>query len=656
MARKVIGPTGSRRRRRWYLGTTLVVAAFFTVFVSGAFATTFETNSPSGFEAADGNMVLSATTANTSTDWNCFVGQGGFQAGTPDSNCKVTTGATQIWADGGTTSVGSTEIEQTSGQKFDTACPTFPAGNNPPKDEWSNIAEYTEQSTATNLQGGHDLYFYGATIRPVTNGNSSGNVYFSQSTTCRTVGDVLIAFDFVNGGGTPSLHSLRWIDSPATATSTANTCYVSSDQGKACWADNTAINTANYEGNVNTNTILAADNGISGTQLPANAFAEFGINLTQALVAAGITTVPCFAQQTWVSRSSGSSFSSNPEDVEIVHKPTCGSITIIKHTLDASGNRTGVNQDFSYTTTGGLPTDSTGFTLNDQAGCDPSKTCTTATNTQTFSSIQPGSYTVNEPDASMPANFKFISLNCTPEGTGTTAGADTTTATQADINLGFGGNVVCTYLNQKQLGALVIFKNSSKSGNAVLQTGATFCYSTTAPDTNNDAVCTATSGAGTVSDNAAASGGSSADGDTGTGVLCVANLPVGTYYVNETHAPTGYGLVTSGQKNKSVTVVSGTDCGTHEPSTTSNSSSTVTFTDPPLFDVIIAYRDGGSGETSIASGTPMACSADNNTGVDATTGTGFTTPSGWTTSDAIKGVRVTSGSNVTVTCTAVVDP
>jgi hypothetical protein len=136
-------------------------------------------------------------------------------------------------------------------------------------------------------------------------------------------------------------------------------------------------------------------------------------------------------------------------------------------------------------------------------------------------------------------------------------------------------------------------------------------------------------------------------------VICVPNLATGTYYVNERQAPTGYGLVTSGQTNKSLTVVSGTDCSTHEPSASSNSGSTVTFTDPPLTDVIIAWRDGGSGETSLFQ--TMTCSADNSTGTDAATGTGFGLPSGWTTSDAIKGVQISS-SNVTVTCTAVIGP
>src|SRR5207302_10615562 len=110
-----------------------------------------------------------------------------------------------------------------------------------------------------------------------------------------------------------------------------------------------------FDGSVNTSTIDATDNGISGTTLAANAFAEFGISSTQAIKVGNPNgTLPCFANQTWVSRSSGSSFTSNPEDVEVVNRPTCGSITIIKHTQDGTGARSGVDQSFGYTTTGGL--------------------------------------------------------------------------------------------------------------------------------------------------------------------------------------------------------------------------------------------------------------------------------------------------------------
>lgn len=257
----------------------------------------------------------------------------------------------------------------------------------------------------------------------------------------------------------------------------------------------------------------------------------------------------------------------------------------------------------------------------------------------------PATYTVAE---TVPAGWGLESLGCT-SSTGSTGVRDGTTST-VDITVVSGGVVTCTYQNQPLQGALLINKNSLKSGSAVLKAGAQFCYSTTTPDINNDPVCDST---GTVVTDLGPTGtvGSTGDQSLTTGVICVKGLAPGTYYINETSAPTGYGLVTSGQTNQSVTVVNGTNCSTSLPS--SAATGKVTFTDPPLADVIIAFRDGGSGETSLAK--TMTCSADNSTGTDAATGTGFGTPSGWTTSDAIKGVQIGS-SNVTVTCTAVIDP
>src|SRR4051812_39423772 len=83
MARKVIGPTGSRRRRWLFVCTTLVAFAAAAFFISGAGAIVL--GSPSNFESsdapvpnsnpplADANMTVE--TANNS-DWNCFANGG----------------------------------------------------------------------------------------------------------------------------------------------------------------------------------------------------------------------------------------------------------------------------------------------------------------------------------------------------------------------------------------------------------------------------------------------------------------------------------------------------------------------------------------------------------------------------------------------------
>lgn len=620
-----------KTRRWWYVGATLVAAALFAVFyVAGASSSIGGlTGSPSGFESGDGNVALDATTANTNTDWACFVGQPGFQSGTPDSNCKVKGGATQTWADGGTTSLGSNELEFAGGAKFDDSCANIITGNNPPKDEWTNIAEYTEADASNNV------FFYGASIRPVTTGNSSGNVYFNQNANgCHTVGDVLIAFDFLNGGGTPSLNILRWV--------TTGSCYLTHDNAP-CWGPATAIPVADYNGNTN-GTGSINDTAISGNTLAANAFSEFGVNLTQAIKDAGGTPPPCFATQTWVSRSSGSSFGSQPEDVEIVNRNTCGTITIVKHTLNSGGTRSpATDQSFSYSTTGpsGGPLDGKTFNLNDKDGTDTSGGNPDPNNTKVYTGVPPGTYTVTE--GAEPANFGFISLSCT-SNTGSTASQDGTTATKADITLGVSGNVKCTYTNQKLVGALLIKKESTKTGNPLVSNaGAKFCFSTTSGCTSS------TSGATQVTDTTDSTGG---DEDTTKGEVCVSGLAPGTYYVNETQAPSGYAGAT--QSNVQVSVVSGTDCGSNKPSTAAGTTTggLAVLTDPPTFSIQFLEKDDGSGETKIDTATgSFTCSAPTAAGGTVS----HPTVQNWDNTYQISGLKA-GATTVTVTCTAVVDP
>jgi uncharacterized repeat protein (TIGR01451 family) len=318
------GPRGFRRghrRRFWFLATTVVVVAAFGIFFVAASGAVL-TGSPSSFESSDGNMTLD-TSGNT--DWNCFQGANGFatlSSGTP-AGCKVKTGAMQLTADGGG------EITWVDGQKFDTQCPALKIGSVPNKDDFTNVASYGEINSST-----HDAFFYGAAIRATANGDSSGDVEFNQasgngttSAGCRTAGDLLLGYDFTNGGTTLDFHVLTWIDSAnPNLNGNSGTCFVNQDS-LPCWGAK-ELTPVTTEGSTNQSAIAAADNGLSGADLVAQQFAEFGVNLTQAL---GLTaSCRAFPQLIWESRSSGSSFTSNPEDIEIEHKEidTCAKPTI----------------------------------------------------------------------------------------------------------------------------------------------------------------------------------------------------------------------------------------------------------------------------------------------------------------------------------------
>jgi hypothetical protein len=442
---------GQRHRRRWsYALATVVAVTLATVFVAARSGAV--TGSPSHFESSDGNMTLE-TSGNT--DWNCFVNSDGFAHNGPTpSGCRVTTGATQITAD------ATGETHWVNGQKFDTQCPALTTLNTPAKADFTNVASFNDTSSAL------DTFFYGATIRSTTNGNASGDVEFNQSagngTTsagCRTPGDRLLAYDFLNGGTSLNFHLLTWIDSSNPNLGGNNgTCLVKTDT-LPCWGANiVTVNSSLFDGQSNQSPITAANNGMSNTALTVNQFAEFGINLTQALGLAG----QCFAfpQQVWESRSSGSSFTSNPEDIEIEHHPiqNCGEIKIIKQT-----DPRGQNQDFSFTSSipspgtsnppvpdcTRSPANPSSFTLNDNGNAgktlgSPLPADNSTGNTQDCTNVIQGTYTVSE--GAEPAGFTFASLNCTADAA---SGSSVTTSSEtATITLKPQGLVTCIYVNQ----------------------------------------------------------------------------------------------------------------------------------------------------------------------------------------------------------------
>ena len=120
----------------------------------------------------------------------------------------------------------------------------------------------------------------------------------------------------------------------------------------------------------------------------------------------------------------------------LVEQPPAGTITIIKDTVPDAA------QDFSFTTTGGL-TPAT-FDLDDD-------TDSTLSNTQSFTNVTPGAYTVTETAVS----GYTTTLSCVdPDGETTTAGST------ANIDLDAGETITCTYTNTAQPGTIVIVKDT----------------------------------------------------------------------------------------------------------------------------------------------------------------------------------------------------
>jgi Prealbumin-like fold domain len=551
-----------------------VAALVASVAFFGGAAQATLSGSPSNFQSNDGNMVATTGTH----DWN---------------NVSF-----DHLAD---TAASNGDDSFTSGQKQDTTCPTVEGHKNPPKDDFTDVASYSE--VATN----GDTFLYGATIRYAANGDASENIELKQgtdglctgSTTIykRVAGDRLIAIDYLNGGTSIDVHVLTWVTSGA--------CLVSADTAP-CWgATVQSPGSAGAEGEASQSAITAANNPINGKALVAGQFAEFGINMRIAGIIPANACVS-FAQTIWESRSSGSSFVSTTKDVsfEDTTLSNCGRVKIIKRT-----NPRGVNQAFSFTSNlaGSELTCSkstaTSFSLNDNGNT----TADSTGNTQDCQKVPVGNYTVTE--GANPTGFAFGSLSCTATGTGASGSQDATVAKQANITVTADSVITCVYTNNQQKGALLITKTSSKGTNPALA-GATF----------------------TVKQGGTAISGSPFTTDA-NGEICVGDLNFGTYSVQETGAPTGYAIDDTTAHDVSVSANS--TCG-------DGNEATFGATDTPLSDVQVRFRDGGSGATSITS---MTC--DNSTGTSSTTDT-----TGWDDTLTITGVSAPT----TIVCTIVVDP
>ncbi len=446
---------GSRRflrsRRTW--GVLVAAAALISVAIPAAsfadnasgcdFAATGTTQSCSGplsgstFAGGDGNLLTNPT-AFGSTDWQNVTGR--------NTGIDVPSGTSD-------NSFGQ-------GTKEDDPNVTVVTGSIPPqKSDLTRFYEASEFAHGSN-------FLYLAWER--TNNLGSANMDFEINqkaqpdlTTTgpkalnRAAGDLLVTFDFTNGGGKPTIGLLTWVTSGP-----ASQCF--SSNAVPCWGNHKTLDGTTAIGAVN-NLDAVTDPFVSGTSnnIGALRFGETAINLT----AAGVFppgTCEAFGSAFLKSRSS-SSFPAEVKDFVApvpVNISNCGSVKIIKHT-----DPRGKDQVFSYTsnlpaepagTVGGVPqggvncpgNSSAGvqsdgsFCLNDagnSAGGD------SAGNTVYNNALQAGMYTVTE--GADPSGFTFENLSCT-------GGTTSTSGKTATINLAPNDQVVCTYVNQQNTATL----------------------------------------------------------------------------------------------------------------------------------------------------------------------------------------------------------
>jgi hypothetical protein len=610
---------------------SVAVALTLTLFAAPA-ALAGPVGQAAGFEDDDGNLapgdVMVIGQPSPNFDWNSFdpVTWSPHPATTPtrQTDDKVVNGfqfkGIEDYPNPGATSGTTADTSFNGGVKQDHNCAGVGTGKPPNKDDLSRVY------LASKVLNGQTFLELAWARIPQNSTSASAHVgfEFNQGTTAcpagsnglvqRTEGDVLIVYDFEGGSAAPVLTLRRWVTSLGAA------CEVVTNV-PPCWGTAQDLTAGGFaEGRVNTSNVTdalspPALDSATGTSvdrtLATQEFGEAGINLTAAGVIP-LNTCVSFGKAYAVSRSSGNSAQAQMKDLvgpANFNLQNCGTIKIIKQTSPR-----GIDQDFDFTsniagaqllcTTDTTPAD---FTLNDagNSGKTPGSTDpaqNSAGNTETCANVPVGSYTVTE--GADPPGFAFDSLTCTASGTSTSV---TTSGKVASITLAGGGSVTCLYTNLQQLGAIKILKTSSKTGNVL----ADATFSITGPNGYSNSVTTASDGS-----------------------VCVDGLTFGTYTVTETGAPPGF--VIDDPSGHSVVVDNNAEC-----SDSPYVGETTSFTDTPVADIQVRFRDGGSGETS------ATISCNNPTGT-----TSLADTTGWDDTTTVTGIHAP----VIVTCTIDIDP
>jgi hypothetical protein len=435
MTERVLGPTGSRRRRRSLLGSFIVLAAL--ILALGASAGPIST--AAGFEGDDANLVVNST-----FDWNGFKPTAWTTGTAPyRQSTKVAAG----WSFKGIEDAQNDGADTVfaGGTKQDDACAKVGEGPKPPnKDDLKRIY-IASKSTTTNTY----LALAWARI-PQNSTSSSAHVAFEfnqNSTLCgagsdglvtrstANGGDMLIVYDFEGGSSAPVLKLLRW-----RSTGICEASGKSAVTNGPCWVFQLDLTAGGFaEARVNTQDALDEIAPAGNETLATQEFGEAIIDLTGAQVfPATPTNCLSFGRVFGVSRSSGNSAQAQmkdlvgPGDISISN---CATVIIRKQTLpDEDPNAT----DFTYTNnvqTLPGPTNVGNFTLKDDG-------------VNTINNVKPATGR-NVTESSPGPAYALTSITCTAGSTATNI-VTSVPNSQVTFDIAADQTLDCTFTNTKQ--------------------------------------------------------------------------------------------------------------------------------------------------------------------------------------------------------------
>jgi uncharacterized surface anchored protein len=564
MSARILGPRGSTRRRRFVWIPLLAVTVLALLFAASA-AGVLNQGTPfaSTFEAQDGDLAVNDGGTH---DWNTPVEtiNCGTTIPTTGTNC-----GTDLAKSGSDNAFGQ-------GSKEDIVNPTVVFGSIPP-----NKSDLTRFYINKEQVGTHH-YVYLAWERSNVLGTANMDFELDQNqcvvggthntcdpngvTAVRVNGDLLVTYDFENGGARPSLHTLRWLDpnsgtgtDPYTGSplGTGKDLQCFSSNAYPCWGDQRDITAAGLsEGGINTANVVDTNPPLSGptpqTTLPGLTFGEAGLDLDNIGVFSS-TACEAFGSAFLKSRSS-TSFPSEIKDFIApvpINITNCGTVKIHKQD-DAGAPLAGA----VFT----LFTDAAPVDGSPPHGAEDTATalsCTTGADGDcTISNVPFGNYwaveTTGVPNHDLAADQSF-----------------SLTLANSTITL--------TFVDPRQFGAILVTKTAKNknlgSGEQPLA-GATFTIGGVQKTTDAN------------------------------GQACFDNLAIGTTYtVTENSAPTGYSIDNT---SKDVTVDHAATCA--------GSPNTVSFTDKPLTTITVNTTSlAGAGVTTSTvqcSGEAAASDAD----------------------------------------------
>ena len=485
-------------------------------------------------------MVLAGTTAIAVANLSGSTFEG------DDGNLNVNTAGNTDWANVAGLATGIDNPSGTGdnsfgqGTKEDNAAVTVVTGSIPPNK--SDLIRFYEASETT----GGQTFLYLAWERTNVLGSANMDFEINQAVTPglgnagphtinRTAGDLLITYDFTNGGSKPTLGLLFWVTSGSTSQ-----CF--SSNSLPCWGGHISLTSSVSEGAINTVTVTDPLAPNAPRTLAANTFGEAAINLTGAGVfPPGVCEA--FGSVFLKSRSSAS-FTAEVKDFVApvpVNISNCGTVKI--HKTDEVG--TPLAGAVFTLFTDNTPTASDGQTSHGAEDVATSLSCTTGSDGNcSILNVPFGDYwaveTTGVPNHDSAADQAVHLDQNTPNKT-----------------------VSLTFINPRQPGAILVTKtakNKSLGAGPHPLAGATFTVDGVSKLTDS------------------------------SGQACFDGLTIGTAYtVTETAAPSGYSIDTASQ---SVTI-------DHTATCSSGTPNAATFTDTPLSRITVTFTSlAGVGVTT----------------------------------------------------------